>query len=157
MHGILHAVDSIANAPASLTARLTQPAPSRQRSQSVADLTPPKVVKRKRRLTLPLDVPAPEVSGKAGWFYKRVQQRTFEQLQSPLLKLPAELREEIWRHVILSGADEHCNRNDAVIELHWRGTGSGRGRASAFRVPFKRDRDQWGLGVLGMLCSCRIV
>lgn len=151
IHGVLQAMDTLANAPVSLTARLLQPAPPRQHSQSVADLTPPKIVKRKRRLTLPLDVPAPGELGKAKWFGKTVQQRTFEQLQSPLMRLPAELRQEIWRYVILCNADGDDGRSDGVIEIQWRSTGSGRGRASALRPLHQR------LGVLGLLTSCRIM
>lgn len=145
---VLQAMDNIANTPAMLAAGLLRPAPSRQPRQSESDLTPPRAVKRKRRLTLPLEMPAPEAPGRARWFSKAIKQCTFEQIQSPLMRLPAELREEIWGHVIR-------RRDDGVIDIGWRSTGSGHGRASAYKVSFERQRSQWGAGVLGMLCSCR--
>ncbi|KAF1933278.1 uncharacterized protein M421DRAFT_415622 [Didymella exigua CBS 183.55] len=151
IHGVLQAMDNLANAPVSLTAWLVQSAPPRQHSPTAADLTPPKVVKRKRRLTLPLDDVAHEVPGRPKWFGKTVQQRTLEQLQSPLTRLPAELREQIWRHVILTNADRYDGKSGGVVQLEWRSTGSGRGRARS------RGKLDTRPGVLGMLCSCRIV
>ena len=154
-------MDNLANAPVSLTARLLQPASSRRHTQSAADLTPPKVVKRKRRLTLPLDEVLPEVSGKAKWFGKRtVQQRTFEQLQSPLMRLPAELREQIWRYVILNSTGRHDRTTGGAIEIHWWGAGYGRGRARAsYTLSPKHGKDQalCRLGALSLLCSCRVM
>jgi hypothetical protein len=118
IHGVLQAMDNLANVPVLLTARLLQPAPPRQHTQSAADLTPPKVVKRKRRLTLPLDEVSPEVSGRTKWYGKRVvRQRTSEQLQSPLMRLPAELREQIWRYVILNST----GRYDSKTRLRFTG------------------------------------
>ena len=152
IHGVLQAMDNLANAPVLVTARLLQPARPSHVTHSAADLTPPKVRKRrKRKLTLPLETPGTGVSGKAKLFSTTTQQRTFEQSQSPLFRLPAELREEIWKYVILG------RRDNGAIDIVWRSTGSGRGRASAFKVDFNLDRDQWGIGVLGMLCSCRVM
>ncbi|KAF2633062.1 hypothetical protein BU25DRAFT_88239 [Macroventuria anomochaeta] len=147
---VLQAMDNIANVPALLSARLLQPAPVPRYTQSASDLTPPKVVRRKRQLTLPLDTPAPDTARLAKWLGRANQQRTCDQSQSALMRLPAELREQIWKDVIL-GTD------DGVIELGWRSTGRGRGRASAYKVTFEKPRDEWGTGVLGMLCSCRVI
>ena len=148
IHGVLQGMDDIANAPILLSVGLARLTPSRQPRQSESDLTPPRVVRRKRRLTLPLDMSAPEAPGRVRWFSKGIRQCTFDQIQSPLMRLPAELREEIWRHVIRK-------RDDGVIDISWRSTGSGHGRASAYKVSFDRQRSRWGAGVLGMLCSCR--
>lgn len=154
IHNVLQAMDDLANVPVALAVRLVQPAPPRRFSQDPAELKPPKVVKRKRRLTLPLDPTAPRISGRPKWLGKQEQQqqRTCYQQQSPLMRLPAELRAEIWSHVILGG------KKDGVIPIRWRSTGSGRGRASALVVlPPGRSRDDARLGVLGMLRSCRMM
>lgn len=151
IHDVLQAMDNLANAPVSLALRLTQAAPPPRLLQSTADLTPPKVVKRKRKLTLPLDITASVSSGRARWFGRHEQQqRTYEQRQSPLMRLPAELREMIWRYVILGSGE-------GEIVLRWRGSGHGRGRASAFKVVPGVDRKKDMLGVLGMLRSCRLM
>ncbi|KAH6642331.1 hypothetical protein C7974DRAFT_99500 [Boeremia exigua] len=150
IYNVLQAMDNLANAPVSLAARILQPAPTSRPSQSTADLTPPKVVKRKRRLTLPLDPPTAEVSGKARWFSRAGQQHTFDQRQSPLMRLPAELRAEIWGYVILGDTD-------AEIAVRWRSTGSGRGRAIAFKVLADGSQGERNMGVLGMLRSCRMI
>jgi hypothetical protein len=161
IHGVLQAMDNLANAPVLLTARLLQPAPPRQHTQSAADLTPPKVVKRKRRLTLPLDEVSPEVSGRTKWYGKRVvRQRTSEQLQSPLMRLPAELREQIWRYVILNSTGRYDSTTGDAIEIHWRSAGYGRGRARAsYALPPEHGKDQalYLSGALSLLCSCRMM
>jgi hypothetical protein len=148
IHGVLQAMDNIANAPVLLSARLLEPAPVRQYKQRASDLTPPKVVKRKRRLTLPLETPAPQMPSKAKWIGRASQQRSFGQSQSPLMKLPAELREQIWKYVILG-------KNDGLMKIGWRSTGLSHGRASAYNVSIDKPREEWGPGVMGMLCSCR--
>lgn len=161
IHDVLQAMDNLANAPVSLTARLLQPAPPRQHTQSAADLTPPKVVRRKRGLTLPLDEVFPEVSGRPKWFGKKaVRQRTFEQLQSPLMRLPTELRVQIWRYVILNSTGRHDSTTGGAIEIHWRSAGYGRGRAKAsYALSPQHGKDQalYLLGVLSLLCSCRLM
>ncbi|XPS70202.1 hypothetical protein M3J09_002440 [Ascochyta lentis] len=146
LHGVLN---TITNAPTSLSARLLDPAPIREPEQRALDLTPPRVVKRKRRLTLPLNPPV-SVSAKAKWFSKADRQRTYHQAQSPLMQLPAELRDQIWKYVILGN-------NDGEMAIGWRSTGHSHGRASAFTVSFDKPRGEWGPGVLGMLCSCRVI
>ena len=161
IHDVLQAMDNLANAPVSLTARLLQPAPQRQHTQSSADLTPPMVVKRKRRLTLPLAEVQPEALGRTKWFgRKAVQQRTFSQLQSPLMRLPAELREQIWRYVILNSTGRYDSTIGGAIEIHWRGVGYGRGRARAsYALSPDHGKDQalYLYGALNLLCSCRMM
>lgn len=161
IHGVLQAMDNLANAPVSLTARLLQPSPPRQHTQSAADLTPPVVIKRKRRLTLPLaEIPA-EVPGRSKWFGKKVvHQRSFSQLQSPLMRLPAELREQIWRYVILNSTGRYDSTVGGAIEIHWRGAGYGRGRARAsYTLSPEHGKDQalYLYGALNLLCSCRMM
>lgn len=152
IHNVLNAMDNIATAPFSLLSRLTEPALPPHPSQSPADLTPPPPHPRKRTLTLPLPpnhhhhhTPPP----KQKWFAKPPPppQRTHAQRQSPLLRLPAELRLLIWSHVVLLG------REGGEIAVRWRGTGGGRGRASAF-AGFGQGA---GMGVLGMLRACRVM
>lgn len=159
IHDVLQAMDNLANAPVSLTARLLQPALPRQHTQSTADLTPPKVTKRKRRLTLPLDEPLSEPLGRAKWFGKKtVQQRTFEQLQSPLMRLPAELREQIWRYVVFNSTGRYDSTTGGAIEIQWRSAGYGRGRARAsyaLSPEHGKDQARYLLGAMSLLCSCR--
>lgn len=161
IHGVLQAMDNLGNAPVMLTARLLEPSPPRQHTQSTADLTPPKVVARKRRLTLPLDETRPEVPGRTKWFgRKSVQQRTFSQLQSPLMRLPAELREQIWRYVVFNSTGRHDSPTGGAIEIHWRSAGYGRGRARAsYALSPEHGKDQalYLLGALSLLCSCRVM
>ncbi|UPX15081.1 uncharacterized protein EKO05_0005544 [Ascochyta rabiei] len=149
LHGVLHAIDTIANAPALLSARLLDPVPIRPPKQSASDLTPPRAVSRKRRLTLPLDAPV-SVPSKAKWLGKAGHQRTCDQAQSPIMRLPAELRSEIWKYVVLG-------KSNGVVEIGWRSKGHSHGRASAYKVSFDKPRDEWGPGLLGMLCSCRVI
>ncbi|KAJ4990070.1 hypothetical protein SVAN01_04351 [Stagonosporopsis vannaccii] len=151
IHNLLQGMDNIAAAPTALISLLTQPAPPTHPTQSPADLTPPKLHPRKRSLTLPLSADQPS---KSKWFPKPAQlhQRTLPQQQSALMRLPAELRALIWSHVVLG------ERERGAIALRWRGTGGGRGRASAFTVvPVRGGREHRGLGVLGMLRSCRLI
>ncbi|KAH7371097.1 hypothetical protein BKA66DRAFT_573057 [Pyrenochaeta sp. MPI-SDFR-AT-0127] len=114
--------------------------------------TPPRVRTRKRRLTLPLD-DAPTFSSRMGLGAK---QETKHQTQSPLLQLPAEIRLYIWAYVVDLGQKEELRMSRKGYAM-FPYKGSPNAAYSSVGALRKKDVVEWGLGVMGLLCSCRTV
>ncbi|OAL47595.1 hypothetical protein IQ07DRAFT_589785 [Pyrenochaeta sp. DS3sAY3a] len=176
---ILQTMEDLENAFAVLPAALIDSTHERKRlKQKELEMVPPAPVKRARRLTLPLDTedsnpPSKPDSSKSKSSKKASQkdpnketQRTLSQHQSPLMRLPAELRALIYTFVI-------CLNDNAPLGISWYlpplpssdtrgsrfprlGSSSSRPKATPARPAAQyttRDRDS----ALPLLQTCRAI
>lgn len=133
--------------------------------------SPPRVHKRKRRLSLPLDERRSLHTFLPGVHKKK--QTTKPQHQSPLMNLPAELRVLIWTYVVVGGEEEGEFRMVRMCVERALARGVQSAEAQVFLGDWELHEACWrtgcvvaraedgfwirGVGVMGLLCSCRAV